>query len=233
MFLLLCKSIMFVLHVLPPVLSVGIHTIEITLYAVAVAFLGSPDLTDKQRPQHGPAWYITKSCSVTHDKSLVGYCTQAKATFGCFCAMLGIFVLYWGLSIWSCIPSRSMRAEHHEKRWKRESWSHLDDSPVDNDEETAWTNGLRPEKVPVTPRTFAFNRLNGKKDLPLRVTGNTSNLAAEASQFGPRSPAVSKQPVTLTMSEGVDTSQISLMEAGTPGRERQVYFPPPPVQNMN
>ena len=81
MFLLLAKSIMFVMHILYPALSTVIHAVLAALYAVSLHAQVSPDMSDPSHPQPGAPWYITKSCTVVHDPGNLGYCKQAKATF--------------------------------------------------------------------------------------------------------------------------------------------------------
>lgn len=219
------------LHVLPPVLSVLLHTIEIILYAVAVAYQASSDTTDKHHPQNGPAWYITKSCSVTYDHSLIGYCKQAKATFACFCAMLGLFIIYWILSLWSCFPSKAMRAEYNEKsKAKRDRWTQLEESPSQVSG-AQWPETPRPEMQPVTPRTFAFNRLNGKKDLPLRATGSSQNVAAQSTEFSLRSPGILKTPRKIPSEDHIEVQPAPAAEVVAGSQAPQMYFPAPPKQS--
>ena len=88
MFILLVKSIMFVLHVFPPVLSALVHAILVALFVVSIHEQAASDMSDPAHPQPGPPWYITKSCSVAHDKNNVHYCKQAKAAFACTCVMM-------------------------------------------------------------------------------------------------------------------------------------------------
>src|SRR5271154_6418972 len=106
MFIMLTKSIMYIVHVFPPILSVIIHAILIALYAVSVSYQIAPDMSDPEHPQPGAPWYITKSCSVAYSKSNIGYCLQAKAAFACTVTIMGLFVLYFGVALWSCFPSR-------------------------------------------------------------------------------------------------------------------------------
>lgn len=88
MFLMLAKSAMYILHVFPPLLSVLVHATLVALYTVSIVYQAGSDMTDPRRPQPGAPWYITKSCSVARDKSLVGYCQQAKAAFACSVVIL-------------------------------------------------------------------------------------------------------------------------------------------------
>lgn len=236
MFLMLVKGTMYMLHVLPPVVSTVLHAILIILYSVAVAYQASPDTSDPQHPQNGPPWYITMSCSVTQNKSLVGYCQQAKATFACFVAMLGIFVIYFGLSLWSCFPSAAHRAEYEEKqKAKKLRWAHLDEPDprsADSDYPMPETPGTQVGMYPVTPRTLAFNTLGGKRDLPLRTS---EKQETKTSTFSLRSPGILRTPMTLgpkandkeTLAVSTDT-----VSPNPASPESQMYFPPPPKESV-
>lgn len=236
MFLMLVKGTMYMLHVLPPVVSVVLHSILIILFSVAVAYQASPDMTDPTRPQRGAAWYIMKSCSVAHDKSLVGYCLQAKATFACFVAMLGIFVIYFGLSAWSCFPSKQHRLEYEEKqRQKKLRWAPLDDDPASADSAYPQTPGLQLGLSPMTPRTTAFNKLGGTRDLPLRAT-EKSDAPTKTSTFALRSPGILRTPMTLGFKKAdkgeKEEPQVSEQAVSpNPASGSQIYFPPPPKES--
>lgn len=221
------------LHVLPPVISTVLHAILIILYSIAVAYQASPDTSDPRHPQNGPPWYITMSCSVTQNKSYVGYCQQAKATFACFVAMLGIFVIYFGLSLWSCFPSAAQRTEYEEKRKaKKLRWAHLDEPrSADSDYPIPDTPGLQGGMYPVTPRTLAFNTLGGRRDLPLR---NPEKHDTKTSTFALRSPGFLRTPMSLRpMSTNKETLSVS-DDAASPdptSPANAVYFPPPPKES--
>lgn len=238
MFLMLVKGTMYMLHVLPPVVSAALHAVLIILYSVAVAFQASSDTSDPNHLQNGPPWYITKSCSVTRDKSLVGYCQQAKATFACFVAMLGIFVIYLGLSVWSCIPSKAQQLEYEEKRRaKKLRWAHLDEpEPRSADSEYAVpeTPGIQVGMYPVTPRTLAFNTLGGRRDLPLRsVERSTEKETTKTATFSLRSPGILRTPMTLGPKredkEKPAVPSDASPDAASPGNA--MYFPPPPKES--
>lgn len=232
MFLMLVKGTMYMLHVLPPIISTVLHAVLIVLYAIAVAYQASPDTTDPRHPQTGAAWYITKSCSVTRNKSLVGYCQQAKATFACFVAMLGVFIIYFGLSLWSCIPSKAQKLEYEEKRRaKKLRWAHLDEpDPRSADSEYAVpeTPGVQLGMNPVTPRTLAFNTLGGTRDLPLR---SQEKGETKTSTFALRSPGILRTPMNFGTKKAEKTEVVASEETQSPKPEGQMYFPPPPKQS--
>lgn len=230
MFFMLVKGTMYMLHVLPPIVSAILHALLAALYAVAVAFQASSDTTDPTKPQTGPAWYIMKSCSVARDQSLVGYCQQAKATFACFVAMMGIFVIYLGLSIFSCIPSKAHQQEYEEKRRaKKLRWAHLDEpDPREADAEYApETPGYQLGMNPVTPRTLAFNKLGGTRDLPLRASNEKNET--KTSTFALRSPGLLRTPMTFgAKKQEKQTPQVTEQSIDTAAPGSQMYFPPPP-----
>lgn len=237
MFILLVKSIMYILHVFPPVLSVLVHALLIALYTVSVDYQASSDTTDPQHPQRGPPWYITKSCSVTKNKSLVGYCQQAKASFACTCAMLGVFVIYFGFAVWSCFPSKKQREEYAEqRRIKAEKWAKFDSVEESTTGEATFypvpdTPGTQVMMNPVTPRTMAFNTLGGTKDLPLRNHFSAPRFA-KSPTFPTTSPDLQRSPLSPGFIDrmGSDVQAGKSPEVGhspVPAAP-QMYFPPPP-----
>jgi len=239
MFIMLVKSVMYMLHVFPPILSVLVHAVVIALYTVSVDYQASSDTTDPAHPQNGPPWYITKSCSVTHDKSLVGYCQQAKASFACTCTMLGLFVIYFGLAVWSCFPSKQQRGQYaEEKRLKAEKYARFEtvEDPASGRLTTVYptpqTPGFQGGLNPMTPRTMAFNTLGGTKDLPLRSQFSTPTAATSPS-FAIRSPDLPRSPMSPGFIDrvGTDLHMGKSAEAGlspTNAPAPQLYFPPPP-----
>jgi len=239
MFIMLVKSIMYMLHVFPPILSILVHALLIALYTVSVDYQASSDTTDPDHPQNGPPWYITKSCSVTRNKSLVGYCKQGKASFACTCAMLGVFVIYFGFAAWSCFPSRQQREEYAEqKRLKAEKWARFETLEDPNTGEAMAypmpeTPGAQGGLNPLTPRTMAFNRLGGTKDLPLRNHFSTPN-APTSPPFAIRSPDLPRSPMSPGFVDrvGSDVQAGKSPEIGTSRSPNsaapQLYFPPPP-----
>ena len=232
MFLLLVKGTMYMLHVLPPIISAVLHAVLIVLYAIAIAYQASPDTSDPRHPQTGAAWYIMKSCSVTRDKSLVGYCQQGKATFACFVAMLGVFVFYFGLSLWSCIPSKAQKQEYEEKqRAKKLRWAHLDEPDprsADSEYSVPETPGVQLGMNPVTPRTLAFNTLGGTRDLPLR---SPEKNETKTSTFALRSPGILRTPMNFGTKKAQKIEAGATEETQSPNPEGHMYFPPPPKQS--
>ena len=247
MFILLVKATMYMLHVFPPILSAIVHAGLIILYTVSIDYQASSDTTDPDHPQHGAPWYITKSCSVTHQKNNINYCKQAKSSFACTCIMLGIFAVYLGFALYSCYPSRQQRIEYAEKQcMKAERWAKFE---TYQDNETGETNVHRypvpdtpgPQTLnPMTPRTLAFNTLGGTKDLPLRShfsSPNAPNVATSPS-LAIRSPDIPRSPMSPGFinragmgsdkangkSPEVEAEHFSPPSGATP----QLYYPPPP-----
>ncbi|KAF2461406.1 hypothetical protein BDY21DRAFT_278486 [Lineolata rhizophorae] len=87
-FILLTKSVMFIMHTFIPLISLLSHALLVALYAVSVRYQTAPDTNDPDHPQNGPPWYITKDCGVASDPNNVGYCKQAKTAFILTCLML-------------------------------------------------------------------------------------------------------------------------------------------------
>lgn len=86
-FLLIVKLPVHAMHLLFPPIATFINGGSIVLYAFAARYQAGPDMSDPQRPQPGPPWYITKSCNVAYSKSDIGFCNQAKALFA-LCVVL-------------------------------------------------------------------------------------------------------------------------------------------------
>lgn len=171
MFLLLVKSVMFVLHTFMPLISLFVHALLLGLYSYSIHAQTAPDTIDPEHPANGPPWYITKSCDVTRDKSLVGFCQQAKGSFFLTVFMLAIFAIHIVLALWSiCFWKKAgsdtestaglTKGSPQSDITTEEKWS-MHDYPVS----LGTTGGM---KSPMTPRTVAFKTLGGHKDLPLR-----------------------------------------------------------------
>lgn len=81
MFILLVKSVMFVLHIFIPMISVVTHALLAALYAVSVYNQSRPDNSDPVLRSGSLPWYLNKGCSHANPGNK-GYCIQARATFG-------------------------------------------------------------------------------------------------------------------------------------------------------
>lgn len=232
MFFMLVKSIMYMVHVFPPILSVIVHCVLTALYAASVYYQASSDTSDPTRPQNGPAWYITKPCSVAHLESNIGYCQQAKAAFGATVSILGIFLIYLGFAVWSCLPSKAHREEVAlERKERNEKYERLErmheeakaaQSSYGDGSYPPETPGLQSGMNPMTPRTTAFNKLGGTKDLPLR---------SHFSSPRPTSPSTPRSPLRVTDLEQGPRSPVSIVEPqrhASPQPGEPMYFPPPP-----
>lgn len=166
MFWLLVKTPMFVMNVFYPPLSIIVHIAMLTIYLVSAIYQAGSDMTDKDHPQSGPPWYITKNCNVAKRSNNVGYCKQAKAGFACTIILLVIFTTHIVLAIISCLPNDETRERQQEKRDRIATLEELKSlkSPV-------YPNFVMTDmgKQPITPRTMTFNQLGGTNDLPLRA----------------------------------------------------------------
>lgn len=250
MFIMLVKSIMYMLHVFPPILSAIVHSGVLILWIVSVYYQASSDTTDPDHKQTGAPWYITKNCNVAHNKNNIGYCSQAKASFACSCAMLGVFVVYVGFAVFSCFPSRQQREEYAEKqRLKAERWAKFETYQDDDTGETTVHRYPVPDTPgpqtlnPMTPRTLAFNKLGGTKDLPLRTHFSSPNAptVATSPSVAIRSPDIPRSPMSASFLSrvggglGLDKSngKSPEVEHFSPenGGNSQLYFPPPPKKS--
>ncbi|PSK51613.1 hypothetical protein B9Z65_2880 [Elsinoe australis] len=116
-FLLLVKSVMFVMKTWVPLLSLIMHMILTGLYIFSTYAQLSSDKSDPTRIQDGPPWYITKSCDVVHDRSNYGYCRQAKASLAVAVVMMSILFIQIILAAISVVPSeleKQMRGYYDE-----------------------------------------------------------------------------------------------------------------------
>jgi hypothetical protein len=88
-FLLLVKSMMYVLKTFIPVLSVVVHAALIALFAISVRNQATPDLSNRNVPNLSTnlPWYLSKGCSFASQKNH-GYCMQARASFAVTIVML-------------------------------------------------------------------------------------------------------------------------------------------------
>jgi hypothetical protein len=256
-FLLLVKSIMYMLNVFPPVLSALLHAALVALYATSVYYQASSDKSDPEHPQDGPPWYITKSCSVAHNPDNVHYCTQAKAAFAATTTLLGIFIIYFGLSIYSSLPSKAHREEVAAERKERdEKYARLEAAHEEAKAAQPHAYGMPPETPglqsgmnPVTPRTHAFQKLDGvpvgpapksKKMAPLRTHFSSPNRPVSpresvTSQGGMRSPgnASFKERAAAQAQSAVRAgdSAVSPHNQTVPQPGEPMYFPPPPKKS--
>ncbi|KAI9874012.1 MAG: hypothetical protein M1830_010294 [Pleopsidium flavum] len=180
MFILLVKSVMYITHTFPPLLSLFVHALLVALYAVSIHGQSGSDMSDPQHPQPGAPWYITQSCSVADTSAVRGFCQQAKGAFAVTIIMCTIFALHIPLALYSLIPTRAQR---HARTTSVESSStetidpkNMSPQSLMSYRQKEWEMGTLPRtpgttgamKSPMTPRTMAFNTLGGTRDLPLR-----------------------------------------------------------------
>ncbi len=79
-FILLCKAVMFVLHVWYPLLGTVTNFVITVLWCVSIYGQAGPDHSDPKHPSDS-AWYITKSCDFAAASGNKHYCQMAKGTF--------------------------------------------------------------------------------------------------------------------------------------------------------
>lgn len=87
-FFYLIKLTMWLLHVFFPIVSVLLHIPLLTIWAYGIYVQTSPDTIDPNRRNTGAPWFITKNCNIVDDKTIRGYCMQAKSSFAVSCIML-------------------------------------------------------------------------------------------------------------------------------------------------
>jgi hypothetical protein len=181
-----------------------------------------------------------------------------------------VFASQLVLAVFSLFPSPSYRAAREAKRLARESRYAALDSPVETKVPAMSLNEIANAQPsannassasgalnPMTPRTMAFNRLGGTKDLPLRNHFSSSKSKGKqglksptlSSRFALRSPTFPGSPLSPgfenaerkadeEMATGPTTgvagpSRSSTMGGGAAssagaGSDPGMYFPPPP-----
>ncbi|TAQ90768.1 hypothetical protein B7494_g918 [Chlorociboria aeruginascens] len=164
-FILLCKVVMFIMHIWYPLLGTIVNAIITALWIVSICGQAGPDHSDKQHPSNS-AWYITKSCDYAKANGSEHYCLMAKGTFATTVVMMVVFLANLLLGIWSLIPTAAQRANA-----KLDVDDMQNDSPVsENSDKHFEMKGIPTvavgSKQPYTPRTLAFNTLD--RQLPLR-----------------------------------------------------------------
>ena len=80
MFILLFKTTMFILNVLPPFFSALMHTLLVTVYALSAAWQAGPDYLDDEHPAKAP-FYLTRGCGPPMNQDLKSQCMQAQTGF--------------------------------------------------------------------------------------------------------------------------------------------------------
>jgi len=161
-FTLLVKSVMAIMRVLYPFISIIIHGIEFGLYMFSIHGQTSPDTIDPQHINNGPPWFITKSCSVTALPQNIGYCKQAKASFYVSVVMAAIFGTHLLLSIYAILFASEEKDDDQEalveKKGKTRQEPLWEMVPIPETPKTPYHNM---PMSPMTPRTKAFQSLQG------------------------------------------------------------------------
>lgn len=91
MFFYLIKCTLFLMHVLYPIISLPLHAGLMSLWAYSIYMQTAPDTIDPRRQNKGAPWYLTKSCDIMEDKTIRGYCMQAKSAFAVSVIMLYVY----------------------------------------------------------------------------------------------------------------------------------------------
>ncbi|MCJ1254700.1 hypothetical protein MMC24_002516 [Lignoscripta atroalba] len=183
LFILLIKSVLYIMHLFPPLVSALIHAALIALYAVSARNQAGPDMNDAEHPAKIP-WYLTKSCGPPVSRRLHGYCQQAKGAFAVTICMCVLFFVYFIISLISLIrpPSSSSSTSFLSKK-HAPSDLESPSSPSPQPETQRWELSALPPSPgpssssfsrrqtdggagngmmsPMTPRTLAFHTLDG------------------------------------------------------------------------
>lgn len=170
MFILLCKCVMFAMHVWYPFLGTIVNLCITILWIVSVYGQAGPDHSDPLYPSSS-AWYIRKSCIYAQPSGNEHYCEMAKGTFATTVVMMVVFLLNFLLGVYSLYPTAAERAQD---KLELDDMQGEGDSPAASERggEREWemknieTGAAVGNKQPFTPRTLAFNTLDRK--LPLR-----------------------------------------------------------------
>ncbi|KAJ4286149.1 hypothetical protein N0V90_013498 [Kalmusia sp. IMI 367209] len=179
MFFYLIKFTLWLLHVFYPILSLLLHLSLAALWSASLYIQTAPDTVDPEHQNKGAPWYITKNCNIVEDKTTRGYCMQAKSAFAVSVIMLAIYVAFLVMTIWSLVPTKEARIAHDAKVAEKKAEKGLyasDPYGQDMTPEEQWQHmwelqqlprtpgtatGNAPWKTPATPRTRAFNELQG------------------------------------------------------------------------
>lgn len=86
------------MHILWPILSLMLHIALCILWAYSVYMQTAPDTIDPEHQNKGAPWYITKNCDIVDDKTIRGYCMQAKSAFA-----VSVLMLYVSLPIFTLL----------------------------------------------------------------------------------------------------------------------------------
>ncbi|KAF2476379.1 uncharacterized protein BDR25DRAFT_252328 [Lindgomyces ingoldianus] len=176
MFVLLTKFTMFTVHAFWPLLSLIVHLALVALWAVSIHAQTAPDTIDPKRANNGPPWYITKNCNVSSSTRIKGYCMQAKSAFAVSVVMLVLFATHAIIAAYSLRPTKEARIAHDQKVAEKKAEKELyESSPYDNEmtADEQWQHMWELQQLPrtpgtaggmrspMTPRTKAFNSLDG------------------------------------------------------------------------
>jgi len=175
MFILLAKTVMYIVHFFPPFFSVIVHACLATLYAVSISQQAGPDYLDPKHPSKHP-WYLTRGCGDPVRPELQGYCKQAKASFGITIVMCSLFFVHFLVALFQAIPSKSQKESRAQDVLEEKTMSEYEAKRYDFEMDRMSQAPGSPMFSPMTPRTMAFNTLDGtlgakrqtNKDLPLR-----------------------------------------------------------------
>jgi hypothetical protein len=234
LFFYLVKVTAWLLHVFYPIFSLPLHIGLAALWAYSIAIQTGPDTIDPARQNHGAPWYITKNCNIVENKTIRGYCTQAKSAFAVSVCMLVIYIFHIAFAAYSLYPTRDARLAHETKVAEKKAWKEKwASSPADNEmtAEQQWQHmwelqqlprtpgtatGPGWTRAPMTPRTTAFSALEGQKQAHVQHS----------------SPIQEQDEFVQGQGHHVSPLQQQQTYYPSPEQQQQAYYPSPEQQQQ-
>jgi hypothetical protein len=102
MFILLAKTVAYILHFLPPVFSTFLHAALAALWAFSITQQVGSDYSDPAHPSKYP-WMFTHGCGPPVLDILKGFCMQAQASLAVAALQWYDSSLLWFLSSFSLL----------------------------------------------------------------------------------------------------------------------------------
>ena len=116
MFILLVKSVLFVVELFPPLLSLLVHSLLIVLYGISIGHQAGSDYSDPEHPSRVP-WYLRRGCGPPVAPVLHGYCQQAQSSFAVAVCMWYVASLSpMSFNIWKVLEREREREREAEIR---------------------------------------------------------------------------------------------------------------------
>lgn len=238
-FVILTKVPVMVLRFFLPPVSAFMHGSLLVLWIAAASFQAGSDTTDSRHPQHGPPWYITKSCSVAYSESNVGYCQQAKALFAFTVIIIVIYFAETVLAIMSCFVSKEDRAAWERRQEEKREEKDAEDRAMREYEEIVNSPAFPPPAMPgavytpgLTPYPMASPHPMASPFLQTNFFHNPAQYQSlndispsSASDLPFRNLDTQKPSLSGSNRVSVNVSDVGEQQQQ---QQQQPYFPPPP-----